>query len=82
DCLTEYVAFKVREAHGPVGIMFVATVVSFAGIACGYVIYGKNSFSRDWAGGEDSPLYILLKEKYYVDVLYNMTVLPITKVIA
>ncbi len=28
------------------------------------------------------PLYKLLKEKYYVDELYNMTVLPITKGIA
>ncbi|MBJ3792850.1 NADH-quinone oxidoreductase subunit L, partial [Bacillus sp. OA1] len=78
DWLTKDVAFKVRGAHGPVWIMIVATLVSFAGIALAYVIYGKKSIFRDWAGGEDSPLYKLLKEKYYVDELYNMTVLPIT----
>ena len=62
--------------------MIVATLVSLTGIALAYVIYGKKSIARDWAGGEDSPLYKLLKEKYYVDELYNMTVLPITKGIA
>ncbi|PEI71251.1 NADH-quinone oxidoreductase subunit L [Bacillus wiedmannii] len=82
DWLTKDVAFKAREAHGPVWIMIVATLVSLAGIALAYFIYGKKSISRDWAGGDGTPLYNLLKEKYYVDELYNMTVLPITKGIA
>lgn len=82
DWLTKDVAFKAREVHGPVWIMIVATLVSFAGIALAYFIYGKKSISRDWAGGEGTPQYNLLKEKYYVDELYNMTVLPITKGIA
>ncbi|KAB2458991.1 NADH-quinone oxidoreductase subunit L [Bacillus sp. CH126_4D] len=82
DWLTKDVAFQVEEAHGPVWIMIVATLVSFAGIALAYFIYGKKSISRDWAGGDRTPLYNLLKEKYYVDELYNMTVLPITKGIA
>ena len=79
DWLTKDVAFKAREVHGPVWIMIVATLVSFAGIALAYFIYGKKSISRDWAGGEETTLYNLLKEKYYVDELYNMTVIPITK---
>ncbi|PEJ71676.1 NADH-quinone oxidoreductase subunit L [Bacillus wiedmannii] len=82
DWLTKDVAFKAREAHGPVWIMIVATLVSLAGIALAYFIYGKKSISRDWAGGDGTPLYNLLKEKYYVDELYNMTVIPITKGIA
>lgn len=82
DWLTKDVAFKAREAHGPVWIMIVATLVSLAGIALAYFIYGKKSISRDWAGGEGTPLYNFLKEKYYVDELYNMTVLPITNGIA
>ncbi|MGN4447356.1 NADH-quinone oxidoreductase subunit L [Bacillus cereus group sp. MYBK79-1] len=82
DWLTKDVAFQVEEAHGPVWIMIVATLVSLAGIALAYFIYGKKSISRDWAGGDRTPLYNLLKEKYYVDELYNMTVLPITKGIA
>lgn len=82
DWLTKDVAFKAREAHGPVWIMIVATLVSLAGIALAYFIYGKKSISRDWAGGDGTPLYNLSKEKYYVDELYNMTVIPITKGIA
>ena len=82
DWLTKDVAFKVEEAHGPVWIMVVATLVSFAGIALAYFIYGKKTIARNWAGGEGSFLHNLLKEKYYVDELYNVTVLPITKGIA
>ena len=50
DWLTKDVGFKVEEAHGPVWIMIVATLVSFAGIALAYFIYGKKSISREWAG--------------------------------
>lgn len=82
DWLTKDVGFKVEETHGPVWIMIVATLVSFAGIALAYFIYRKKSISRNWAGGTETSLYNLLKEKYYVDELYNMTVIPITKGIA
>ncbi|EJQ35415.1 proton-translocating NADH-quinone oxidoreductase, chain L [Bacillus toyonensis] len=82
DWLTKDIQFKVEEAHGPVWIMIVATLVSFGGIALAYFIYGKKTISKNWAGGERSFLHKLLKEKYYVDELYNMTVIPITKGIA
>ncbi|AIW87082.1 NADH ubiquinone oxidoreductase chain L [Bacillus mycoides] len=82
DWLTKDIGFQVKEVHGPVWIMVVATLVSFAGIALAYFIYGKKSISRDWAGGEGTSFYNLLKEKYYVDELYNAAVLPITKGIA
>lgn len=82
DWLTKDIGFQVKEVHGPVWIMVVATLVSFVGIALAYFIYGKKSISRDWADGEGTPLYNLLKEKYYVDELYNVTVLPIMKGIA
>lgn len=82
DWLTKDLGFQLKEVHGPVWIMVVATLVSFAGIALAYFIYGKKSISRDWAGGEGTSFYNLLKEKYYVDELYNATVLPITKGIA
>lgn len=62
DWLTKDIGFQVKEVHGPVWIMVVATLVSFAGIALAYFIYGKKSISRDWAGGEGTPLYNLLKK--------------------
>ena len=82
DWLTKDVAFQVREVHGPAWIMIVATLVSLAGIVLAYLIYGKRTISRDWIGGEKTAVYSLLKEKYYIDELYSVTVLPLVKGIA
>ncbi|MEY8349257.1 NADH-quinone oxidoreductase subunit L [Bacillus cereus] len=82
DWLTKDISFQVEQNHGPMWIMIVATLVSCAGIFLAYLIYGKRSISRDWAGGRESVLYSLLKEKYYVDEIYNVTVLPLVKGIA
>ncbi|SDZ42178.1 NADH-quinone oxidoreductase subunit L [Bacillus sp. 166amftsu] len=82
DWLTKDIPFQVEQSHGPVWIMIVATLVSLAGILLAYLIYGKRSTSRDWAGGKETVLYSLLKEKYYVDEIYNVTVLPLVKGIA
>ncbi|KFN03302.1 NADH-quinone oxidoreductase subunit L [Bacillus clarus] len=82
DWLTKDVGFKTEAVHGPIWIMVVATIVSFGGILLAYLIYGKRSISRDWAGGEETTLHSLLKRKYYVDEIYNVTVLPLTKGIA
>ncbi|MBO1624018.1 NADH-quinone oxidoreductase subunit L [Bacillus arachidis] len=82
DWLTKDVPFQVEQSHGPVWIMIVATLVSLAGVLLAYLIYGKRSISRDWAGGKETTLYSLLKEKYYVDEIYNVTVLPLVKGIA
>ncbi|MBY0596734.1 NADH-quinone oxidoreductase subunit L [Bacillus bingmayongensis] len=82
DWLTKNVPFQVEQGHGPVWIMIIATLVSFAGIFLAYLIYGKRSISREWAGGRETVLYSLLKEKYYVDEIYNVTVLPLVKGIA
>ncbi|PFK38405.1 NADH-quinone oxidoreductase subunit L [Bacillus cereus] len=82
DWLTKDISFQVEQNHGPMWIMIVATLVSCAGIFLAYLIYGKRSISRDWASGRESVLYSLLKEKYYVDEIYNVTVLPLVKGIA
>lgn len=79
DWLTKDVPFQVENSHGPAWIMVVATLVSFAGIFLAYLMYVKRSISRDWAGGEDGITYNLLKEKYYIDELYRMTVFPLVK---
>ncbi|HDX9587191.1 TPA: NADH-quinone oxidoreductase subunit L [Bacillus pseudomycoides] len=82
DWLTKDAAFQVREVHGPAWIMIVATLVSLAGIGLAYLIYGKHTISRDWLGGKNAAMYSLLKEKYYIDELYSVTVLPLVKGIA
>ncbi|MFD3446662.1 NADH-quinone oxidoreductase subunit L [Microbacteriaceae bacterium 4G12] len=82
DWLTKDVSFKVQEGHGPAWIMIAATLVSLAGIALAYIIYRKGSLSRDWLAGEGSMPYNALKNKYYVDELYGVTILPLVKGIA
>ncbi len=82
DWLTEDVAFTVHEGHGPAWIMIVATLVSLAGIFLAYLIYGKGSMARDWLTGESSVGYDILKNKYYIDEIYGVTILPLTKGIA
>ncbi|PEA54461.1 NADH-quinone oxidoreductase subunit L [Bacillus pseudomycoides] len=82
DWLTKDATFQVREVHGPAWIMIVATLVSLAGIGLAYLIYGKHTISRDWLGGKNTAMYNLLKEKYYIDELYSVTVLPFVKGIA
>lgn len=79
DWLTEDVPFQVHEGHGPVWIMIVATLVSLAGIFLAYLIYGKGTISRSWLGGSSSIPYRTLKNKYYIDELYGITVLPLVK---
>ncbi|WP_416828123.1 NADH-quinone oxidoreductase subunit L [Ectobacillus polymachus] len=81
DWLTKDVPFQVSETHGPVWIMIVATLVSLAGIGLAYLIYGKKSISRDWLGGK-TPFYQLLLNKYYIDELYGVTIIPLVKGIA
>ncbi|MFJ8528750.1 NADH-quinone oxidoreductase subunit L [Bacillus sp. NPDC094106] len=82
DWLTKNVLFQVEPSHGPTWIMIVATLVSFAGILLAYLIYGRQSIPRDWAGGQGTVLHGLLAKKYYVDEIYNMTLVPLVKGIA
>ncbi|WP_459501981.1 NADH-quinone oxidoreductase subunit L [Bacillus sp. C1] len=82
DWLTKDALFQVEKSHGPVWIMIVATLVSFAGILLAYLIYGKRSIPRDWAGGEKAALHSLLAKKYYVDEIYSAVVFTLVKGIA
>ncbi|WP_108668871.1 NADH-quinone oxidoreductase subunit L [Peribacillus acanthi] len=65
--------------EGPAWIMIAATLISLAGILIAYFIYGKRSISSDWLGGEGSTAYSILSNKYFVDELYNVTIVPVTK---
>jgi NADH-quinone oxidoreductase subunit L len=65
--------------EGPAWIMIAATLISLAGILLAYFIYGKRSISAEWLGGEGSTAYSILSNKYFVDELYNVTIVPVTK---
>lgn len=64
--------------EGPLWITIVAMAVSFAGMACAYWLYVKH----DWKVQElASFFYRLLKRKYYIDEIYQFTIVKPTKVI-
>lgn len=65
--------------EGPMWIMIVATVVSLAGIFLAYLMYGKKSLQRDWLSSRAPYTYKLLYNKYYMDEIYEGTVLKVTK---
>jgi NADH-quinone oxidoreductase subunit L len=54
-------------------------VVVFGGLGFGYLVYGKGLAKgkidpmRKWLG----PVWVLLHNKYYIDEIYQYTVIPV-----
>lgn len=68
--------------EGPAWIMFVATGVSLLGIVLAYFMYSKRSISSEKARHRAPMIYLVLKNKYYIDELYGITVVWLTKTIS
>lgn len=68
--------------EGPAWIMFVATGVSLLGIVLAYFMYSKRSISSEKARQRAPMIYLVLKNKYYIDELYGITVIWLTKTIS
>lgn len=68
------------HVSGPKWIMIVAIVVSLAGILLAYLIYSKKSISRDWLSSRFPMTYNVLYNKYFVDELYETTIVYAVKV--
>jgi len=66
--------------EGPIWIMVLATVVSLLGIYLAWLMYGKRSLSRDWLSSKMPLAYSMLKNKYFIDEIYQYTVVHTTKV--
>ncbi|MQM40393.1 hypothetical protein KBTX_04442 [wastewater metagenome] len=56
----------------------VAIAVSLGGIYFAWLIYGQKKITRDWLSGKVPFAYNVLYHKYYVDELYQKTVVPAT----
>ncbi|RFU62198.1 NADH-quinone oxidoreductase subunit L [Peribacillus saganii] len=83
DWLTEgNEALGHGHIEGPAWIMIAATAVSLAGILLAYLVYGKRSVSRDFLGGEASTMHSILYNKYFIDEIYQFTIVSITKAIS
>lgn len=65
--------------EGPVWIMIVATAVSLLGIFLAWLIYSKQSLSRDWLSGGTPAIYSILFNKYFIDEIYEATIVNATK---
>jgi NADH-quinone oxidoreductase subunit L len=67
--------------HGFVLVMLISTVIVFAGLGIGYWLYGRQRL----VGGEADPLaqrwpnlYTLLERKYFVDEIYDDSIVRFT----
>jgi NADH-quinone oxidoreductase subunit L len=69
------------ESHveGPIWIMILATVLSLLGIYLAWLMYGKRSLSRDWLSSKMPLAVTVLKNKYFIDELYQYSVVRIVK---
>lgn len=83
DWLTEGTE-RYGHAHieAPGWIMLVATGVSLLGIFIAWLMYGKKSLSRDKVATAIPGLYGILYNKYFVDEIYEMTVVKATTIIS
>lgn len=80
DWLTEgTTALGPAFISGPTWIMVSAIVVSLVGIWLAYLIYVRQTIQRDWISSRVPFMYQLLYNKYYVDELYEVTVVKITR---
>ncbi|MEW4285839.1 NADH-quinone oxidoreductase subunit L [Priestia koreensis] len=81
EWLTKGAPGLVSEGHAPLWLMITATIISLAGIYLAYLMYGKKSISRDTFSSSAPFIYKLLKEKYYMDELYQKTIIALVHLI-
>ncbi|AOH57180.1 NADH-quinone oxidoreductase subunit L [Peribacillus muralis] len=67
------------HSEGPIWIMILAVLVALAGIVLAYMMYAKTKLSRGGLVKENSTLYRVLENKYYIDEIYYFTIVHITK---
>ena len=67
------------HVEGPGWIMILTTVLSLLGIFLAWLMYGKKSLSRDWLSSKMPLVVSVLQNKYYIDELYEYTVVYATR---
>jgi NADH-quinone oxidoreductase subunit L len=60
--------------HANAIVMVLSTVAGVAGIALGWLMYGKKSIARDAVSGKVPWLHTLIYRKYYIDELYDAVI--------
>ena len=70
------------HSEGPAWIMIVATLVSLLGIFLAWLMYSKKSIERDWLSSRFPLIYSIVKNKYYIDEIYNQTIVYGTKAVS
>ncbi|MDQ0857092.1 NADH-quinone oxidoreductase subunit L [Bacillus sp. V2I10] len=68
--------------EGPIWIMFAATAVSLLGILLAYMMYSKQSISPEKIRSRVPMIHSVLKNKYFIDELYGMTIVWLTNTIS
>lgn len=68
----------IDESKGPLWVTVLATIVALAGMYLAWLIYGQKKVSRNWLSQRIPFVYRLLYRKYYIDELYEYTVVGFT----
>ena len=66
-------ATVLGDYHAPLWVMITAIAISLAGILLAYLVYYKETVSRDAFRSKAPGLFKTLENKYYVDEIYNGT---------
>ncbi|OZM56549.1 NADH-quinone oxidoreductase subunit L [Lottiidibacillus patelloidae] len=72
-------SFAHGDHHPPVWIALVAVLVTLLGIYLAWAMYVKKTINRHFLARVFSPIYKLLLNKYYIDELYNVTIVKFTR---
>lgn len=67
-------AVVINEGHAPLWVMLTAIAISLAGIFLAYLVYYKETISKDALFSRVPGIYKILVNKYYVDEIYGSTI--------
>jgi NADH-quinone oxidoreductase subunit L len=68
----------IDESGGPLWVTIVTTIVALAGIYLAWLMYGRKKVGRNWLSGRIPFVHRVLYRKYYIDELYDHTVVWVT----
>lgn len=74
--------FGSSHVEGPVWIMLASIVLSLGGIGLAYLMYAKGSIAKDAFSSYAPTTTEILRNKYYIDELYDVTIARATGLIS
>lgn len=83
DWLLRDIGLTIAHTNHAIWIMILSIVLSLFGIALAYLMYHPHAMiKRDWLSSQIPFVYKILVNKYYIDELYEKTILMLSKIIS